>query len=165
MKSFVLVAGLALAIAYCPGARAGILDSPIPQLNAQKTSSLFTASGVVSAGGLATLFSCTNASTDAADVSVQLFGDDGTLVNDAASVAVTVGVGGTALFSTNENVDSSFFSTHPLTAVPLLLTLGSARIIGTDKFVCTAFVADVYNSPPNSITPINLFAKSKQRGD
>jgi len=56
MKSFVLVAGLALAIAYCPGARAGILDSPIPQLNAQKTSSLFTASGVVSAGSSPFLF-------------------------------------------------------------------------------------------------------------
>ena len=166
MKKFALLAALALAIAYPAGARAGILDSPVPQLGGAKTSALFSASGVVSAGGLATFFSCTSASTDTADVSVELFGDGGGApLNDATSVAMSVPAGGTVLFATQSTPDSSFFSTQPLLSVPTVITLGSARIIATAKFVCTAFVADAYNSPPSSMTAINLLAKSKQRGD
>ncbi|HYC54161.1 MAG TPA: hypothetical protein VEL28_04405 [Candidatus Binatia bacterium] len=146
---------------------AGVLDSPLPLLQGQKSNHIYSVSGVVSAAGLGTFFSCTNPSTLSVLVSVELFTEGGgDACNDASSVSVSIAPGETVLFSTQNKVQSSFFSTQPLTAVDMFLSLGSARIVSTGKaLLCSAFVADVYNSPPMSMTQLNLMAKGKQRGD
>jgi hypothetical protein len=163
MRNLLVAASLILPSA----AAAGILDSPLPLLGGAKGAHLYSVSGVVNAAGLGTFFSCTNPSSDTVMVSVELFVDaGGAPCNDAAAVAVSLPPGGTKLFSTQNNVESSFFSTQPLTAVPMFLSIGSARVIGTGKaLVCTVFVADVYNSPPSSMMPLNVARAGKQRGD
>jgi hypothetical protein len=164
-RTFLVVSVLVLAPAI---ARAGIADSPLPLLGGIKSNSLFSVTGVVSAAGLGTFFSCTNPSPDeTVAASVELFVDaGGNPCNDAASVAVTLSPGETVLFATQNNIESSFFSSQPLTAVDMFLSIGSARIISTGKtLVCDAFVADVYNSPPSSMMKLNLIYRNKPKGD
>jgi hypothetical protein len=147
------------------GATAGVLDSPLPTLAGQKSSLAFTAAGVINAAGLATLFSCTNSSSDPVVASVELFVDaGGDACNDANAVAVSLAAGQSVMFSTQNNVESSFFSTRPLTSVPMFLSLGSARIVATGKgLLCTAMIADMFNSPPQSMASIVLAARGKQK--
>ena len=48
----------------------------------------------------------------------------------------------------------------------MYLALGSASILSTSKkVVCTAFVADVFNSPPLSMMTLKVMEKGKQSGD
>jgi hypothetical protein len=163
MRNTLLVASLLVPLS----SHAGILDSPLPLLGGTKSAHIYSVSGVVNAAGLGTFFSCTNPSSDTVMVSVELFVDaGGAPCNDASTVAVSLAPGATKLFSTQNNVESSFFSTQPLTAVPMFLSIGSARVVATGKaLVCTAFVADVYNSPPSSMMPLNVARIGKQRGD
>jgi hypothetical protein len=163
-----ILAGIVFTSVFVAGtASAGILDSPLPVLGGKPSAHNFSVSGVMNAAGLATFFSCTNPTSADVMISVELFTDaGGNPCNDAAAVAATVPAGGTVLFSTQNNVQSSFFSSSPLTSVDMFLALGSARIVSTSKsLVCTAFLADVYNSPPMSMTPLNVAARGKQRGD
>jgi hypothetical protein len=148
-------------------ASAGVLDSPVPLLGGQKTSIAYAVTGVINGAGLGTLFSCTNTSSAAMMVSVDLFVDaGGAPCNDSSAVAVTIDPGATKMFSTQNNVQSSFFSTVPLTAVDMFLALGSARIIATGKgLICSGMVADVYNSPPTSMIPLVMAARGKHKGD
>jgi hypothetical protein len=166
-KARLVLAGSSLLLLLPGAVRAGILDSPPPDLQGHKSQVSFSASGVINAAGLGTFFSCTNPSSVAVLISVELFTDaGGDPCNDASSVSVSAPPGGTVMFSTQNNVESSFFSTQPLTAVDMFLSLGSARIVSTGKgLVCTAFVADVSNSPPSSMMPLKLVLKGKQRGD
>jgi hypothetical protein len=165
MRKIVLLAGLVLATSFPVLAHASIFDAP-PALKGQKTLRLFTVPGVVTAGGLGTFFSCTNLSSSAAVISVELYVEDGlNACNDANAVAVTVAPGATVQFATQNTADSSFFSSVPLSTPPQYLALGSASILSTGKSVaCNAFIADVYNSPPLSIAPLKTVKKT-QRGD
>jgi hypothetical protein len=165
MRKFALLAGLVLAIASPALVRASILD-PAPPLKGQKSLRLFTVPGVVTAGGLGTFFSCTNRSSAPAVISVELYVEDGgAACNDASAVAVTAAPGATVQFATQNTADSSFFSSVPLSTPPQYLALGSASILATSKsVVCTAFVADVYNSPPLSMATLKTIGK-KQPGD
>jgi hypothetical protein len=47
------------------------------------------------------------------------------------------------------------------------IPVGSARVLATDSkgIICTAFVADVGNDPPTSMVQLNVFRKTKQKGD
>lgn len=150
-------------LAFAGTARAGVLDSPLPTLNGEKTSLAYAASGVVNAAGLATLFSCTNTSSITMSASVELFTKEGgNACNSADTVDVSLAPGESVMFSTQNNVESSFFDTQPLTSVDMFLAMGSARILATEKgLFCTAMVADVYNSPPMSMSQIVLAARGK----
>ncbi|HEY2775006.1 MAG TPA: hypothetical protein VGK20_13245 [Candidatus Binatia bacterium] len=157
----------ALALLVVAGVSyAGVIDSPLPTLGGKGSVMNYAVSGVVNAGGLATIFSCTNTSSSDVTISVELFVDaGGNPCNDANAAAVTAPAGGTVMFSTQDNIQSSFFSTHPLSTPPMFLSVGSARVVSTGKaLICSAFIADVYNSPPQSMTPLVLTAKGKQRG-
>jgi len=166
MKASLLIAGVLVASLVPGGARAGVLDSPIPSLNGHKTQNLYSIPGVVNAGGLATFVSCTNTEDVPVDVSVELFVDDGgDPCNDANAVAQTLAAGATKLFTTMNTSDSSFFSSYPLTTVPMFLSIGSARVLATGKVLCTAFIADVYNSPPSSMVSLRMGAKGRIKGD
>ncbi|TMJ17678.1 MAG: hypothetical protein E6G94_01755 [Alphaproteobacteria bacterium] len=158
---------LAVASVLIAGrASAGVLDSPLPDLGGGgKTALNYAVSGVVNAAGLATFFSCTNPSSVSVHVSVELFADDGgDPCNTASTVAVTVGPGATAMFSTQNNVQSSFFSSTPLMSVDMFMAAGSARVISDGKtLLCSAFVADVYNSPPMSMMSLSLVSRGKPK--
>jgi hypothetical protein len=163
--TFLSLSALVLAPAV---ARAGVLDSPVPSLGGLKTYNLYSVTGVVNAAGLGTFFSCTNPSTDTTvQVSVELFVDaGGDPCNSAATAAVSLAPGETKLMATQNNVQSSFFSSHPLTSVDMFMSIGSARIISNGKaLLCDVFVADVYNSPPSSMMHLNLISRGKQKGD
>jgi hypothetical protein len=150
-------------LAFAGTARAGVLDSPLPTLNGVKTSLAYAATGVVNAAGLATLFSCTNTSSSTVSASVELFTKEGgDACNTADSVDVPLDPGESVMFSTQNNVESSFFDTQPLTAVDMFMSLGSARIVTTGKGVlCTAMVADMYNSPPQTLAQLTLASRGK----
>ncbi len=46
------------------------------------------------------------------------------------------------------------------------MPLGAARILSSSKtLVCSAFLADAYNSPPTSMAPLNVNFRTKQRGE
>jgi len=167
MKTLVLVIGLAVLACHPAAVSAGIADSPVPALQGEKALHLFSVSGVVTAGGLGTYFSCTSSSTATVRLSVELFDQDGNPLNDASAVSVSVAPGATTMFATqNDDANSSFSSVQLLTAAPVFLEHGSARILGTGKsFVCTAFLADAYSGPPTAMAHLTVVAKTKQKGD
>jgi len=146
-------------------AQAGPLDSTLPVLSSGKPAILGTVSGVVNGGGLATFFSCTNQSAISMQMTVGIFVDGGgDPCNDEAAAAVTIPPGGTKLIATQNNADSSYFSTSPASTVDMFIAIGSARILTTGKgAVCSAFVADVSNSPPSSSYALAVAIKGKQR--
>jgi len=165
MKILLLVAGFAVLAAYPATTRAGIVDSPVPTLRGQTAVNLFSVTGVTTAGGLGTYFSCTNGSPITAIVSVEVFGEDGGApCNDASAVSVSVAPGASVMFAT-QDVNSAFFSAHLLTPVPVYLGVGSARFLSTVKkgLLCTAFLADAYTAPPTSMALLNVVGRKGQK--
>ena len=165
MKKLVLVVGFALLAFHPAPARAGIADSPVPILQGHKAQHIFSVSGVVTAGGLGTYFSCTSVAPIDVAVSVELFSEDGSgPCNDASAVALSVAPGATVMFAT-QNVNSAFSSVQLLTPTPVFIGHGSARILSSSKLlVCTAFLADAYNDPPTSMAALTVVSRTKQRG-
>jgi hypothetical protein len=114
--------------------------------------------GVINNGGLGTYFSCTSTSTDAQFVTVEAFDSNG-IASGSGSLAV--GAGKTVLFGTQNSVGL----TEDLTMGSGGISAGSARILSTakSKLLCTAFVADVGNSPITVINSLTIVAKLKQK--
>ena len=157
---------LAVASVLLAGrASAGPLDSPLPALSGGKASLYGTISGVVNAGGLATLISCTNQGPEAMPVTIGLFVDvGGDPCNNEVTTAVTIAPGGTELFSTGNNIASSYFSTHPISTPEMFISVGSARIVvGGKGAFCHAVVSDMYNSPPSTSYTLPIALKGKPR--
>jgi hypothetical protein len=144
---------------------AGPLDSPLPTLSIGKPAVAFTVSGVVNAAGLATFFSCTNQSAEPMMMTVGLFVDGGgDPCNDEAAAAVTIPPGGTKMMSTQNNVQSSYFDSSPISTPEIFLAIGSARIVTTGKgAVCAVHVSDVYGSPPMSSYALPIAGRGKQK--
>jgi hypothetical protein len=165
MRKLVMLGTLALAMSSPVLARADILD-PSPVLGGLKSSRVATVSGVMTAGGLGTFFSCTNLSPSPAVMSVELYTRNGLAAcNDASAVATTVPPGGTVLFSTQNTASSSFTGDVPLMTPPQYLEYGSASIISTNKnVVCSARIVDVNNSPPLTMMRLDVFKKNKWSG-
>ena len=163
MKRLVLAAGLAVLVSAPLMTDASVLDPP-PLLQGQTSRALFTVSGVTTAGGIGTYFSCTSAATVSILVSVELFDAAGTTpINDASAVSVNLAPGATVVFATQNENDA--FCNAVLLGAPVFLSGGSARILATQKgLVCSAFLADAYNAPPTSMVPLNVVAKNKQKG-
>jgi hypothetical protein len=164
MKRFILATSLVLLTTHAAPVWAGIADSPVPQLSGQKTSHLYSVSGVVNAGGLGTFVSCTNAASSPAIVAVEVFTDSGGApCNAAADNAITVNPGVTVMFA-SQNVDSAFFATTPMFSLPTYIPLGSLRILSTQKSVlCSAWLADAYNVPSTGIASLRVVNGLKQK--
>ncbi len=142
------------------GAHAGIADTPLPTLVVGKsTLYLYSVPGVISFGGLESVFSCTSTDTTAMQVGVELFGNGGgDAVNDAVATPLNVAPGATVTFGTQGlagiAIDSSLGGGGR----------GSARILSTSKkLACTAFIADAANAPPTSMVQLTIIAKLKQK--
>jgi hypothetical protein len=154
---------VALTLSVAPAARAGIADSPLPVLVAgQTTLHLYSVPGVINSAGLGTYFSCTSTDTTAVQVCVEVFGFAGgaPISNDCSMTSLSVPPGGTETFGTSAPVGISIQSNLGAGAI----SRGSARILATSKkLVCTAFLADVGNAPPTSMTYLTVIAKLKQK--
>jgi hypothetical protein len=165
MKRLATVVALFLfgQIAASP-ALAGIADSPLPVLEAGKTTfHLYSVPGIINNGLLTTLFSCT--STDTADmrVGVESFGSaGGSPSNDPVAASFSVLPGGTVTFgcvSAASIAVNSVLSCGPLSR-------GSARILATSrKLICTAYIVDPGNVPPTSAWQLTIVKGTSQQGE
>ena len=164
MKKSILFVGLALAISAPQLAQASIFDAP-PALLGVKSLRLFTVPGVVTAAGLGTFFSCTNLSQAPVSIAIELYpADDVDACNPLSPV--TIDPGKTVSLHTQNTSDSSYLQSTPITTPPIFMKLGMASILSTSKrVVCSAFVTDVYDSPPRTSTSLSVYGKKGQIGD
>jgi hypothetical protein len=149
-------------VAMAGAAKAGIADSPLPNIGgATATLHMYSVPGVINGGGLGTYFLCTSTSTAAIRVGVELFAPGGgSPLNDASTTAVTVPAGGTVTFGTTPggiNVDQNLSAG--------LIRNGSARILSSSKLlICSAVLADTVNASPGSLANLTIVYKLKQKG-
>src|SRR5207249_7011332 len=103
MKSALCALGLAALLTWTVPCVAGIADSPLPELEAGKTTlHLYSVPGVIRAGGLGSFFSCTSTDTLPMTVGVELFGTaGGSPENDAVATSLIIPPGGTKAFGTD----------------------------------------------------------------
>lgn len=144
------------------GARAGIVDSPLPVLVAGETTlHLYSVPGIIGGFfGVDSFFNCTSLDTATIRVGVELFGPAGGAPgNDAAATSLSLAPGATAIFGTGGAAGISISSD-----LGGSFSKGSARILATSKkLACTAFMADSSNAPPTSMVHLTIIAKSKQK--
>jgi hypothetical protein len=153
----------ALAAIFCGKTAAhGQINSPPPALMGEPSFHAYSVP-LVQTGGDRVFILCTNTTDAAIRVGVEGFPRlGGGPINDASASSVSIAPGGTALFGTPA-VGFSVDSTVTFGGIPV----GSARVLATDSkgIICTAFVADVGNDPPTSMVQLNVFRKTKQKGD
>ena len=161
MKRLALLAVIVLIgpVATRP-AFAGIADSPLPVLVAgKKTLHLYSLPYPVISGSLGAFFTCTSADTAPVQVGVELFfPGGGAPANDAVATSLSVAPGATVTFGTGGAagilIDSNLGG--PFTT--------SARILATSKkLMCTAFVADRGNDPPQTSWQLTIIKKVIQK--
>jgi len=163
MRTTLTTLALAALVTGAVPAVAGIVDTPLPVLQAGVTTQfLYSVPGVVSGGTLRTYFSCTSADPATQQVGVEVFFNaGGGPCNDAAATSVSVAPGATVTFGTGS---SAQFSVTSDLGCGFGGPLGSARILSTSKkLVCTAFVADAANFPPQVAWQLTIVAKLKQK--
>src|SRR5439155_19938192 len=126
MKRLGVLLAFTLSVAATP-ALAGIADTPLPVLVAgQPTYHLYSVPGVIRGGGMETFFSCTSTDTATMQVGVEIFGSaGGAPVNDATAESLSVGPGGSVVFSTGPAVWIGVNGLVPAGSK------GSARILAT----------------------------------
>ncbi|MCK6554657.1 hypothetical protein L6Q96_08785 [Candidatus Binatia bacterium] len=142
---------------------AGIADSPLPVLEAGKTTHhVYSVPGVQQNGALGTFFSCTSTDTATMQVSVEGFGSaGGGPETDAVANSLAVAPGATVTFATQSAVGIGVNMIIGFTSAR-----GSARILATSKkLACTAFVADRSNDPATTSWQLNIIKKKTQKGD
>ena len=153
---------LALIFSLAPTeALPGIADSPLPVLSAGATTfHLYSVPGIIRSGSLGTYFSCTSTDTATMQVGVEVFGPaGGAPLNDAVATSLSVAPGATVMFGSS--AAGILIDTDP--GIPPM-SKGSARILATSKkLVCTAFVADRGNDPPQTSWQLTIIAKLKQK--
>lgn len=120
---------------------------------------IWSVSGVVN-DGLATVFTCTNGGTAAATMKVDVFRKDGTSdATGTVSVApgATKSIGTKNVFALPGGVDLELGDT--------IIHGGSARITVPSGVFCTAFIVDPVSNPPATLSTLNIFKKTTQKGD
>jgi len=154
---------LAVVLGAAPtAARAGVADSPVPELlPGQKTHHVYSVPGVTQSLGVVTMFSCTSLEKTATmQVGVEIFPNaGGPPANSAAATSLSLAPGATVNFSTGAaagfSVDAALIGAF---------VRGSARILATSKkLMCTAFLADAGNAPPSSMAQLTIISKTKQK--
>lgn len=151
----------AVTLSSAPWCQAGIADSPLPELlPGARTFHLYSVPGVIASTGLDTFFGCTSTDTVTMQVGVELFfSSGGAPANDAVATSLSVAPGATVIFGTGSAVGISISSN-----LGGSFSKGSARILATSKkLACTAFIADISNAPPTSMTYLTVIAKLKQK--
>jgi len=167
------IAQLLLLPLWYMTAHAGVVDSPVPALQAGSGAAVvFTATGVVQLLNLETVFMCTSLEkTKTVRVGVEVFGSNGgTPLNDLSASgsdpgngAVDLPPGSTATIVTGNTAE--FLQDATILFLPGLKN-GSARIVSTSpKITCNAFLTDKLHTPPNSLLPLRLLRGSSQKGD
>ena len=156
LAAFVAMFTLAAAPTF-----AGIADSPLPVLiPGERTLHLYSIPGIIRAASLGTFFSCTSTDTAPMQVGVEIFAVSGAPLNDAAASSLSVGPGATVMFGTS--TAPGFIISSDLGAPAI--SKGSARVLSTSKkLICTAFVADRFNDPPQTSFQLTIIAKLKQK--
>jgi hypothetical protein len=135
---------------------AGVADTPVPRFaNGQQGHVLALYAGVVKRNRLQTDFVCTVTDPSPVDIGVEVFGADGTRLNDLSTGAgavlgvpagqtVTIGLGATAAF-----LESTVI------ALPSVAQ-GSARIVTTSDLVqCVAVLVDALAAPPTALATLS----------
>ncbi len=123
---------------------------------------VWSVAGIIN-NGLATVFSCTNGTTAAATVNVEVFNKVGT-ADSSASGSVPVGA-------------TVSFVTGPVAALGApdgILTIdigsstirgGSARITAPSGVFCSAYVTTPFGDPPTTGWSLKVVKKTNQEGD
>jgi hypothetical protein len=124
---------------------------------------LFTVLGVVNYQSLGTVFACTQTVDTPASVTIELYDSSDTLV--ATGVALPVTLRQTALFGTRTFAAlSAQYGFQQAVPTDAEMSRASARIYSTSKSVmCSATVLDAVNSPPTSMTTLQVVAGRKQK--
>ncbi|GIW40279.1 MAG: hypothetical protein KatS3mg076_0856 [Candidatus Binatia bacterium] len=136
-------------------ARAGVADTPLPRFSDGSPSVLVgTFTGVTKRGRLQTDFLCTSFAGGATHIGVEVFDQDGTLLNDVSAgtgAVLGVGPGQTVTFGTSGTVAFLETAVIPLPTV----SQGSARVVATSPGVrCAALIVDDAVSPPVSLATL-----------
>jgi hypothetical protein len=144
--------GLVALLVAATGARAQIYDPP-PDLQGIPSHHVYSIPGVVN-NGYATLFLCTNVTSPARVVGVEVFDLDGTTVNDPSASSLVLQPGMTRIFGTQTTAS---FQVDSDLAIGLLFK-GSARILAsaTDGVICTAMLVAPTVSPAASMTNLTI---------
>ena len=156
---------LTIAVAMTTPARAGIIDTPLPQLNGQKAVHVFTVPGVTAVPTVGTVFMCASTEkTKDVTLGIEIFDFNGQQLNTVTTALIPVGNTLTLVTNNTGNAPDAF---QPDVVIPLMQTAnhGAARIVATSKnVVCTALlVGDGF--PPVSMASLPVLAKTKQKGD
>ncbi len=157
-RSFaVIVSAVCLSIAVAGAASAGVVDSPVPDMDPSHSErKIFIVPGVTKNNNYETLFNCTNLDSVTVRIGVEVFANvGGPALNDISSGvadgAQDVLPGGAVTIATGNTV--AFHEGEVITGLPVNVRGGSARIISTSKrIMCVAFVADELNVP-DVLTP------------
>lgn len=131
------------------------LNSPLPGFSDGKPSvHVLTVPGVIKRGSLQTDFMCTSLSSTPVDIGVQIFGGDGTLLND-----VSAGVGAVLGVAPGETVTigtSATMAYSETTIIPLASGLqGAGRVVASsDQVRCNVMVVDDLTTPPAALATL-----------
>lgn len=146
---------LFLVFAAASPALAGLAD-PVP---APFTKQVFSVPGVIN-NGLATIISCSSATTVSLSVGVEWFRKNGTSVGVSS---LTIPPGETRNFGSNTTLGLAMDAT-----MPTLVTIksGAARVLSTTTtgLLCNAFLMDPDNDPPKVLMPLLVTGPKKQKG-
>jgi hypothetical protein len=132
-----------------PGARVG---------RGQEDGACLFGAWVIDTASLGTYFSCTSTDTKTIFISVEVFNAGGFQANDPSTFVIDAFPG-----------ETHTIGTHTAAGIPsgslnVSTNGGSARILSTSKsLVCTAFVADRVNTPPQTSWSLTIIAKTKQK--
>ncbi len=120
---------------------------------------IWSVSGVVN-NGLATVFTCTNGGTAAANMKVDVFRKDATF--DATG---TVSIAPGATKSIGTKTVAALPGGIDLDLGANIIHGGSARITAPSGVFCTALIIDPSGTPPVTFSTLNIFKKTTQKGD
>ncbi len=138
-----------------PATFAGIANSPLPQFaDGQPSVAILAVPGVIKRDRLQTEFQCTSLDSAPIDIGVEVFGVDGTLLNDVHAGngallnvgpghTVTLGTSGTAAY-----LESAVISIASVSQGSALVVASSERV------TCNALVLDDTATPPVSIAAL-----------
>jgi hypothetical protein len=150
---------LVVAVLASQTAQAGLAD-PTPTLGGQPSFHLWSVPGVVN-NGYSTIFACSNSTSTAIRIGVEVFGAaGGASLNNASATSLVLQAGASGGFITQ--VSSSFITKTPLGIG--LLHDGSARILATAStgVICSAILADPATSPAASMTNLTVVSPNTQ---
>jgi hypothetical protein len=169
MKKRSLLLGLCgVAAAVAPTiAAANLVTDAAPSLGGQSAKVVYYVNGVTKNNGMETEFVCTSLdSSGTYHIGVEIYDETGAAAFNNVSAGdgeEIVAAGGTLTIGTGNT--AGFHETEVITAMPLNLRGGSARIVSTSRrLFCQAFLVEELASPPAAFMPLKVIGR-KQNGD